>query len=101
MIVLEKRPVTLAEARSFIPDSEEVNPMNDYFKKFTKLNENKAEELLVELRKLNNLKLKEESMIKITDFLPENSEEVNKIVNEVSLNEEEINAVLAVVKNYI
>jgi DNA-directed RNA polymerase subunit F len=39
-------------------------------------------------------------MIKIVDFLPENAEEVNKIFNEVSLNEEEINKILEIVKKY-
>jgi len=44
--------------------------------------------------------LKEENFIKIADFLPVDAEDLNKICNETSLSEEEIQAILAIVKKY-
>ena len=98
-MIINKRPLTLAEVKSYV-DADENKQMADYLKKFSKLSEDKARALVDEIRSLNNPKIKDGDMVKITDFLPEDLESVNKIFTEVSLTEEEANAILEIVKKY-
>ncbi|MBS3088596.1 hypothetical protein J4402_02335 [Candidatus Pacearchaeota archaeon] len=100
MTILDKTPVTLAEVKERVKDFEEKQVLKDYLKKFTKLSKPKTEELIKEVQALNNIKFREENIIKIADFLPKTREELNKILTEVSLSEEETNAVLAVTGKY-
>lgn len=100
MNILNRRPLTISEAKSFVKESEEKKPIHDYFKAFAGLSLDKAKKLEGEIRALNNPKLKEEDIIKIVDFLPQDSEDVNKICLEVALSEEEINKILELVKKY-
>jgi DNA-directed RNA polymerase subunit F len=99
-MILSQKMVTIAEAKSYVKNLEEKQALNDYFKKFGTLSLDKANKLIGELQGLNNIKLKDEHMVKISDFLPADSEELAKITNDVSLTEEEAQAVLGIVKNY-
>lgn len=99
-MILNQKMVTIAEAKSYIKKLEEKQALHDYFKKFSILTVANAEKLINELKALNNLKLREEHYIKIADMLPSDSEELAKIANDVSLSEEETQAILSLVKNY-
>lgn len=98
MTVLEKTPLAIAEVAQHIKDLEDKKPLASYIKKFSKISKEEALKLKEEIRQLNNLKIKESSITKIVDFMPQNSEEVNKIFTEVNLSEEEINAILSKTK---
>lgn len=100
MIILNRTPVTLSEAKSLINNLEDNKNLSDYFKKFSSLSKEDSLKLVEEIRALNNLKVREENLIKLADFSPESSEDINKIFNDVSLTEEEINSILAIVKKY-
>lgn len=97
MNVLSRKPISLAEAKALANNVEEKKELADYFKKFSKISREKADKIINEVRELNNPKIKEEDMVKIADFLPKDLEELNKIFSQVSLTEEEANAVLAIV----
>ncbi|MEM4259349.1 MAG: hypothetical protein QXS38_01120 [Candidatus Pacearchaeota archaeon] len=99
-MILSKKPLTLAEVDSLVKKGEEKKPIHDYLKKFVVLSKAEADNLIAELKALNNPKLKEEHLIKITDFLPRDKEDLSKILNDVSLSEAEMNAVLEIVKKY-
>src|SRR3989344_4809351 len=99
-MILEKTPITLSEVKEIVKDLEEKQVLKDYLKKFTKLSKDKVVKLKEDLRKLNNLKIKEENIVKIVDFMPKDAEDINKIFTEVTLTEAEINAILEVVKKY-
>lgn len=99
-MILEKTPVTMAEAKEIVAKLEEAEGLKAYFKKFTKLSKDKAEKLKKELEALNNPKLREEHFIKIVDFLPKDAEELNKIFPDVSLTEEETNAILEITRKH-
>lgn len=99
-MILSKKPLTIAEAATFVPKGEEKTPMNDYIKKFENLSKEKALKLIEEVKSLNNPKLKEENFVKIADFLPKDLEDMNKILLEAGLNEEESNAILEITKKY-
>ena len=98
--VLNQRAVTLAEVKSYAKNFETNEVMNEYIKKFAKLSATDSAKLIEELSALNNIKIREENFVKIADFLPQDNEELAKVVSEVSLTDEEMQAILAVVKKY-
>ncbi|RMD67231.1 hypothetical protein D6817_02160 [Candidatus Pacearchaeota archaeon] len=99
-MILNKKPVTLAEAREIVEKLDEAEELKHYFKRFTKLTLEQATKLKEELQNLNNAKLKEEHIVKIVDFLPKEREELNLITADANLSEEEANAILEIVKKY-
>ena len=97
-MIVEMKPLNLLEVKEMTKDLEEKKELKDYLKKFTKGAKKDNKKIIEELKKLDNLKLKEEHMIKIVDFMPQNSEELNKIFNDVSLDEKEANDILDIIK---
>ena len=100
MNVISMKPLSLAEARTYVKVGEEKKPTEDYFKKFCKISLEDAKKLEEELQKLGNIKIKEDYLIKLADILPRDAESVQKIFHDVSLDEQEIQAILDIVKNY-
>jgi len=100
MAIIEEKPLTLAEVNTLVGKSEKADEIKLFLKSFLKLTEKKALELKEELTKLDLIKLKETHIVKIVDFLPESASELNKVLSDVSLDEEETNKILASVKNY-
>ena len=100
MNLISRKPVAMAEAKILAGNLEERKTLNEYFKAFSKAPAKDAKKLSEEISALNNLKIKEEDIVKITDFMPKTSEEVNKVFNGVSLSEEEINSIINIVKKY-
>ena len=99
-MIINQKPVSLAEVKGYIKESDDKKVMSDYIKKFNKLTKDKADKLIEEVRALNNPKINEVGLIKIADFLPQDSEELNKLFSEVNLTEEEAGAILNIVRNY-
>jgi len=100
MVVKEEKPITLAEVNDYMSDSERGEEVKQFLKPFLKLDVKKAKELKEELQDLDLIKLKDSYIVKIVDFLPEDATELNKILTEVSLDEDEISKILDVVKKY-
>ncbi len=99
-MILSMKPLTLAEVRARIEHAEEKQPIHDYLKEYCKLSLEKAQELSEAIKAMKSIKIKEEHIVKVVDFLPRDAEEVHKIFSDVSLDESEVNAILDVVKNY-
>jgi len=99
-MILEMRPVSLVEVKELVEKNDENKDMISYLKKFSKMKKDKAEELSNEIRDLKNLKVKEEHIVKVVDFLPSDAEDLNKIFNDISLDEKETNEILEIVKKY-
>lgn len=99
-MILSQKPLTLAEVKELAKGVDEKKQTADYLKKFAKLSKSDAHKLMEEAKALNNIKLKEEDFIKLADFLPQDSEELNKLLSEANLSEEEAAAILNIVKNY-
>ncbi|MCX6748122.1 MAG: hypothetical protein NT076_00810 [Candidatus Pacearchaeota archaeon] len=93
MTILEMTPLSLVEAR-------ELAESMDFVKKFEKIKYKEAEKLKNELQELGLSKVKEADVAKIIDLMPQDSSDINKIFVDVSLDEEEINKILEVVKKY-
>ncbi|MDP1695691.1 MAG: hypothetical protein Q8L29_02140 [archaeon] len=97
-MILNKKPLSLVEVKELRKEREEKKPIDEYLAKFAKISKDKAKKIAEEIRALNNPKINEEQIVKVVDLLPEDIEEVNKIFNEINLNEEEANAILQIVK---
>lgn len=100
MIIKEKKPLTLAEVAELSGDSEKGKKIKSFIKKFSKLKVEKSKEIGKELKKIDLIKLKEEHITKIIDFMPEDTSDLIKIIPGVSLDQEEANKILDVIKKY-
>jgi DNA-directed RNA polymerase subunit F len=82
-----------------IPENPKKTEMEDYLKKYLKTDDKKAKKIKEELEKLDSIKIKKEHIVKITDLLPSDASDLNKIFVDISLNEDETNKILEIVKN--
>jgi len=94
------KPLTLVEAKKIVDENEGMESLALYFKKYIKLKMKDVEEMRKEISDLKNHKIKEDHIVKIIDFLPEDASEVNKIFTDVSLDENEIKQITAIVAKH-
>jgi|SRR3989338_159416 len=99
-MIKEMKPLSLAEAKQLIEDNGGNEIAEEYLKKFNKLKVKEAQELRKEIEALDNHKIKSEQVVKIVDFLPEDASDVNKIFTDISLDDNEIKQVTAIVAKY-
>ena len=78
-MIKERQSLSMAEAREFIKGNENVIELEKFVKKFPALDVKKAKELRKQIEDLNFLKVKPDSISKIIDVLPDNSEDLNKM----------------------
>ena len=100
-MILDRTPLNLDEVRGIVKDlddSDKKEEIEKYLKKFLKTKPEKAKKIKEELEKLDLLKMKREHLVKVVDLIPEDATDLNKIFTDVSLNEEETNKILNVVK---
>jgi len=100
MVVKEENPITMAEVVALVGDSDKAKAIKIFIKDFNKMKIGKAKEMRSELEGLDLMKLKNEHIVKIVDFMPSDASELNKVLVEVSLDAEEVNKILEVVGRY-
>ena len=98
MTILEKEPLSLAEMTTYAKDLDEKKELAAYVRKFSKLKPEQVKKLREEITALDNPKVRESHIVKIADLLPEDEEDLNKVFTEVSLSQEEAQAILSKVK---
>jgi DNA-directed RNA polymerase subunit F len=91
----------MAESLEYMKNKEGESEPETFVKKFVKIKANHAKELRKKLQELNLLKMREEQISKIIDLLPEDSEDLNKIFVDISLDEDESKKILDTVKQFI
>lgn len=100
-MIKNTKPLDMAESLEYLKkDSESGIEIKKFIKKFIKIKPKKAEELRKKLGDLNMMKMKQEHVAKIIDLLPGDSEDLNKIFNDVSLNEDEIKKILETIGEF-
>ncbi|MBS3094126.1 hypothetical protein J4474_00525 [Candidatus Pacearchaeota archaeon] len=100
-MIKERRALGLAETEEYLDNKKEKDKeFSQFIKKFTSLSYKEAKELRKELENMDLIKLKEEHIVKIVEQLPENSVDLNKILNGGNLDEEEANKIIQVVKKF-
>jgi len=100
MAVKEETPITLAEVVTLAGDSEKADSIKKFIKGFNKMDVAKAREMKEALVGLDLIKLKDEHIVKIVDFMPSDAADLNKVLVEVSLDGDEVTKILEVVKNF-
>lgn len=96
MVIKETKALSLTEAAEYVEDTD----VKGFLKKFTKLKANEAKKLREELAKLDNYKVREEHIAKIIDLLPEDAQDLAKVFNDVSLEDNETAQILEIIKKY-
>ena len=91
----------MAESKEYVKDnSENEEVMKGFIKKFIKLKPGEAKELRKKLELLDLMKMREEYVAKLIDLLPDNSEDLNKIFNDTSLDEDETKKILDTISEF-
>jgi len=98
-MILERKPLSMAEASEYVEKGSETD-VKGFIKKFVSIKPAEAKKLREKLVALDLLKIKEEHIAKVIDFLPETQEDINKIFNDVSLDEDEIKKISDIVKEF-
>lgn len=100
MAIREERPITMAEVVVLVKDSEKATEIKNFVKCFDIIDVKKVNEMKDALKKLDLIKLKDEHIVKIIDFVPTSASELNKVVIELSLDQDEVNKILDVTNNF-
>lgn len=101
-MIIDRIPLDLNEVENMlkeISDNEKKEETKIFLKKFLKTKSQQAKKIKEELKSLDLLKIKRDHIVKIVDFLPEDASDLNKIFTDISLNEDETNKILEIVKN--
>lgn len=99
-MIKEETPITMVEVAALAGDSDKGKAIKKFIKQFIKMPVEKAKEMKEELRALDLIRLKDIHIVKIVDFMPTDASELNKVLIEVSLDQEEVTKILDVVKKY-
>lgn len=96
-------PLSMPEVKEIIgkSESEKSKEILAFLKKFNKLEAKEAKKLREEIENLGLLKIKNHHIVNIIDILPVDTGDINKIFIDVSLDQNESNQILEVVKKYI
>ncbi|MEK6860259.1 MAG: hypothetical protein AABX54_05595 [Nanoarchaeota archaeon] len=101
-MILDRTPLNLNEVEKTIkniPENQKKEGIENYLKKFLKTKNEQAKKIKESMEKLDLLKVKREHIVKIIDLLPSDASDLNKIFSDISLNEDETNKILEIVKN--
>ncbi len=99
-MIKESRPITMAEVSEMIVDSKKAENVRLFIKDFDVLDADKARELFEEVKNLDIMKLKDDHIVKMVDFLPTDATELNKTISDISLDQDETTKILEVISKY-
>ena len=101
-MIKEIQAISISEAPEYLGKEEESEKeLAGFIKKFSILSVKDEKELRKGIQELNLIKIKEEHISKIIDFLPENNQDINKIFVDVTLDEDETKKILDKIKEFI
>lgn len=101
-MIIERTPISMNETEEIIKnieDNEKKQEVELFLKRFLKTKPEQSKKIKEGLEKLDSIKIKKDHIVKIIDILPEDMSDLNKIFVDVSLNEDEINKILEIIKN--
>ena len=99
MVVDEKRPISMAEVVDLVGDSEKSESIKSFIKNFEVIPLERAMKIKEGLEALDLIRLKDYHIVKIIDFMPGDATVLNKVVNDASFEQEEVDKILDVIKN--
>ncbi len=101
-MILERTPMNMNEVEDIIkdlPNNPKKEDIKEFLKKFLKTKPGQAKKIKEELEKIDLIKIKREHIVKIVDMIPQDASDLNKIFVDVSLNEDDTNKILEIIKN--
>jgi DNA-directed RNA polymerase subunit F len=99
-MILNEKPLLLGEVSELTGDSDQGKEIKKFIKKFSKLKIEDAKKMKEELEGLDILQLKEKDIVSLVNFVPKDGQEVMKVLQGISFNQEEVDKILNVTKNY-
>ncbi len=99
-MILNEKPLLLGEVSELVGDSEQAENIKKFIKKFSKVKLEDAKKIKEELEALDILQLKEKDIVSLANFAPKDATEVMKVLQGISLNQEEVDKILNVTKNH-
>jgi DNA-directed RNA polymerase subunit F len=100
-MIRKSEPLSMPEVLEYLDKKEEKEAeLIGFVKKFTKLNAKEAKEMKKKIEDLDLIQIKDEHLVKIIDVMPENLEDLNKILSGISLDEDETKKILEIVKEF-
>jgi DNA-directed RNA polymerase subunit F len=99
-MIKSQEPLTYGEVLELVGDGEKAKKVSGFIKEFYKLKPADSKKLKEELTALDLIKLREENIVNIVNFLPQDASDLMKILPDTSLDQEEITKILDVVKKY-
>lgn len=89
------KAISMSEATEYLEAKPEAKA---FIKNFSDLDSEKAKEIRTKLMELGLIKLNEKHISKIIDIMPQDKDDLNKILNDVTLDENETKNVLDTIK---
>lgn len=99
-MIKQSKAITIAEVAELAGETDKEVALKTFAKQFIKISAEDAKKMQEELVAMDNIKLKEEGIVKIVDFMPEDASELIKVLPGVPLNQDEITKILDIVKKY-
>ncbi|MBI2004003.1 hypothetical protein HYS72_00910 [Candidatus Pacearchaeota archaeon] len=97
-MIIKSAPLSASESKEYLGKEHET--LKSFINKFTELNAKQAKDFRKKLEDLNLMKLNAKNISKVIDIMPANLEEINKIFTDISLDENEANKILDIVKQF-
>lgn len=100
-MIISRKHLSMTESLEYVGDKKDSEvEVRKFIKKFVKMKPEKAGEIREKLKELDLIKMKSEYVVKIIDLMPENSESLNKIFTDISLNEDETKKILETIEEF-
>ncbi len=100
-MIISRKHLSMTESLEYVGDKKDSEvEVRKFIKKFVKMKPEKAGEIREKLKELDLIKMKSEYIVKIIDLMPENSESLNKIFTDISLNEDETKKILETIEEF-
>ena len=98
-MIKNRKAISMAEAKKYF-DKDTDKEITSFIGSFSELNHKDAEKIREKLEKLKIIKINPENISKIIDFLPEDIEDLNKILSDVNLEENEAKQIIDTIKEF-
>jgi len=100
-MIRKSEPLSIPEVLGYLDKkNEKESNLIGFIEKFNDVKFKDAKQIKEKINSLNLMKLREEHIIKLIDFMPNNSEELNKILMGVNLDEDETKKILDTIKEF-
>ena len=100
-MILKNEPLSMAESADYIKGAEVENTeVLGFINKFTKTKGKDAIKMREEIKNLELIQIGDSHIVKIIDLMPTSTEELNKILSNVSIGEDDMKKILDIISEF-